>query len=135
MPEGPAWETRFLPDRFDLLAPDGSQIRLLPQLRGGSMVHCSLLPGAVTRAVRHRSVEELWYVLAGEGQLWRSDGLTEHVTSLRPGVALSLPLGTSFQFRTLGAEPLAVVIVTLPPWPGEDEAIPVPGAWDPILPD
>ena len=53
----------------DVLAPDGSEIRLLPQTTGGSMVHCTLPPGAVSLAVTHRTVDELWYVLSGEGEL------------------------------------------------------------------
>ena len=47
-------------------------------------------------------------------------------------MAISLPLGTRFQFRTTGSQPLEVVITTLPPWPGDDEAIPVEGRWTPI---
>ena len=31
--------------------------------------------------------------------------------------------------QPLGDEPLAFVITTLPPWPGPDEAVPVPGRW------
>ena len=45
--------------RHDVLAPDGSQIRFLPQVKGGSMVHCTLPPGAVSLAVTHRTVDEL----------------------------------------------------------------------------
>jgi mannose-6-phosphate isomerase-like protein (cupin superfamily) len=49
---------------------------------------------------------------------------------LAPGVAVSIPLETSFQFRASGAQPLAVIIITIPPWPGEDEAVFVEGAWE-----
>ena len=42
---------------FDTLAPDGSEIRLLPALAGGSMAHCTLPPGGVSKAIVHRSVE------------------------------------------------------------------------------
>jgi len=45
------------------------------------------------------------------------------------GVCLTIPLGTHFQFRTLGDEPLAALTVTMSPWPGEDEAYPVEGIW------
>ncbi|HEX2529225.1 MAG TPA: hypothetical protein VHL31_23370 [Geminicoccus sp.] len=43
----------------DTLAPDGSEIRFLPQLKGGSMVHCRVPAGGTTLAVRHRTVEEV----------------------------------------------------------------------------
>jgi mannose-6-phosphate isomerase-like protein (cupin superfamily) len=41
---------------------------------------------------------------------------------------LTIPLGTSFQFRATGDEPLAAVAVTMPPWPGAGEAYEVAGA-------
>jgi mannose-6-phosphate isomerase-like protein (cupin superfamily) len=116
-------------ERHDVLAPDGSEIRLLPQLAGGSMVHCTLPPGAVSLAVTHRTVEEHWYVLAGEGLLWRRQAEREEVVPLRPGTAHTIPLGTHFQFRNPGAEPLVLLIVTMPPWPGMDEAVRVADHW------
>jgi mannose-6-phosphate isomerase-like protein (cupin superfamily) len=94
------------------------------------MVHCALQPGQVTRAARHRSVEEVWYCLAGAGQLWRRSAYSEEVVDLAPGIAVSIPLGVSFQFRTSGAQPLELVITTIPPWPGEAEAVFVEGAWE-----
>ena len=123
------WQTRSVAGEYDTLAPDGSEIRLLLQLRGGSLVHCSLPPGGVTRAVRHRSVEELWYFLSGAGQVWRKSEGAEEITDVRPGSALTIPLGTHFQFRTTGSEPLTFVITTMPPCPGPDEAVEVPGIW------
>ncbi len=126
------WQTASVKPAYDLLAPDGSEIRLLVQLAAGSMVHCTLQPGAVTLAVQHRTVEEVWYCLSGSGQLWRAADGVEDITDLSPGMAISLPLGTRFQFRTTGSQPLEVVITTLPPWPGDDEAIPVEGRWTPI---
>jgi mannose-6-phosphate isomerase-like protein (cupin superfamily) len=32
-----------------------------------------------------------------------------------------------------GKEPLSAVAVTMPPWPGKNEAIVVPGPWEPSL--
>jgi mannose-6-phosphate isomerase-like protein (cupin superfamily) len=125
-----SWESARVKPKYDLLAPDGSEIRLLVSLPRASMVHCALQPGHVTRAARHRSVEEVWYCLAGAGQLWRRSAYSEEVVDLAPGVAVSIPLETSFQFRASGAQPLEVVIITIPPWPGKDEAVFVEGAWE-----
>jgi mannose-6-phosphate isomerase-like protein (cupin superfamily) len=116
-------------ERHDVLAPDGSQIRFLPQVAGGSMVHCRLAPGAVSLAVVHRTVHELWYVLAGSGELWRAAGEVEQTVALLPHSAHAIPVGTRFQFRSLGPGPLDLVIVTMPPWPGMDEAQRVPDHW------
>ena len=82
-------------DAYDVLAPDGSEIRFLPQLKGGSMVHCTLPPGAVSLAITHRTVEELWYVLAGAGELWRRQDGREQVVALVAGVSVTIPLGTA----------------------------------------
>jgi mannose-6-phosphate isomerase-like protein (cupin superfamily) len=106
-------------------------VRVLLRLAGGSLAHFALDPGRVSRAVTHRTVEEIWYVLGGRGELWRRQGAREAVVELEPGVCLTLPLGTHFQFRSHGPGPLAVVAVTMPPWPGPDEAVLVPGAWPP----
>ena len=121
--------TRRLPAERDVEAPDGSDVRVLLRLDGGSMAHFELGPGRVSRAVAHRSVEEIWFVLAGSGEMWRKQGSREEVVVLERGTCLTIPRGTHFQFRTLGDEPLAAVAVTLPPWPGEGEAFPVEGKW------
>jgi mannose-6-phosphate isomerase-like protein (cupin superfamily) len=124
------WQTSRVNPDYDDLAPDGSEIRLLVSVRGGSMVHCTLRPGQVTQAVRHRSVEEVWYCLTGSGQVWRRTNDTDEVVELSPGIALSMPLGVDFQFRATGRQPLEIVITTMPPWPGADEAIPLDdGHW------
>lgn len=132
---GVTWQTHRLGSTYDAVAPDGSQIRLLVQVRGGSMVYCTLQPGQVTRAVQHRTVEEVWLCVSGAGQLWRREvaGGTEEIVDLQPGVAVSIPLGTAFQFRGLGQRPLELVMTTMPPWPGPDEAAAVTGTWEAIL--
>jgi mannose-6-phosphate isomerase-like protein (cupin superfamily) len=118
-----------LPDKLDVYAPDSSEIRLLATASRGSMVHCTLPPGDVSQAVRHRTVEELWYFISGQGQVWRRLGDSEELTEVSAGTSLNIPTGTVFQFRAIGDEPLCFVIVTMPPWPGEDEAIPEEGKW------
>lgn len=123
------FDTRQLPDAYDVLAPDGSEIRLLGVIKGGSTVHCMLPPGGVSMAVRHRTVEEAWYVVSGEGELWRQQGNRAEVTPLHAGVAVTIPLGTHFQFRCTGKTNLEIVIATAPAWPGDDEAVRVDDHW------
>ena len=110
-------------------APDGSRVQVLLRLQGGSMATFTLQPGQVSAAVTHRTVEELWYVVSGRGRMWRRDAACEQVVELEPGLCLSVPLGTAFQFRCEGDVPLVAVALTMPPWPGEDEAVGVEGAW------
>ncbi len=114
---------------YDVLAPDGSEIRLLSQTSHGSMVHCTLNPGEVSLAVAHRNVEELWYFLEGTGEVWRKHDGDEQVMKVSRGASLSIPTGAHFQFRNEGEGPLRFVIVTMPPWLGEDEAYRVPDYW------
>ena len=114
----------------DVIAPDGSEVRVLCQLSRGSMAHFTLPPGAVSIAVAHHTIEEIWYFVSGEGQMWLSLGAREEVVEVRPGISVSLPVGTKFQFRCLGDEPLTAVGVAMPPWPGMEEAYPVQGPWE-----
>jgi mannose-6-phosphate isomerase-like protein (cupin superfamily) len=125
--------TTHLPSHRHAVAPDGSDVRILLGLAGGGMAHFELGPGHVSRAVMHRTVEEVWYFLSGRGQMWRRQGNRSEIVEVHPGVCLTIPLGTSFQFRALGLEPLAALGVTMPPWPGEDEAVPSQGAWEPTV--
>ncbi len=123
------FETRRTGARPDAMAPDGAEVRILGCTPRGSMAHFILPPGAVSRAVAHRTIEEIWYVVAGEGRMWRRLDNREEIVALLPGVSITLPVGTRFQFRCDGSEPLAAVGVAMPPWPGGDEAYPVEGAW------
>lgn len=118
-----------LPVAPDVLAPDGSEVRILVSTARGSMAHFRLQPGQVAQAIVHRSVDEVWYVTSGRGRIWRKSGDTESITELFPGLSLTIPVGTFFQFRCDGTEPLDIVGVTMPPWPGADEAIFVKGRW------
>jgi len=127
----PAYESSRVKAAYDVLAPDGSEIRLLHSLDGASLVHCALPVGGVSIPVRHRTVEEVWYFLSGAGQVWRKQGERETVLDVAPGLSLTIPLGTAFQFRNTGAAPLEFIIATTPPWPGEDEAVLLAaGCWD-----
>jgi len=129
---GPAdqrFDTRQLPEVPDAVAPDGSDVRVLLRLGRGSMAHFELAAGRVSQAVAHRAVEELWYILDGQGEMWRRQGERQQTVPLRPGTCLSIPVGTHFQFRAGTGGPLAAVGVTMPPWPGDSEAYEVPGPW------
>ena len=122
------FETKALSDLPDVTAPDGSDVRLLVSSGSGSMAHFSLAPGAISLAVCHRTVEELWFITAGEGQMWRSADGVEEIIDLATGISLTITVGTNFQFRD-GRTPIEAVAVTMPPRPGMDEAYAVDGPW------
>ena len=124
-----SFATKQLGDAFDVVAPDGSEIRLLVGTAGCSMAHGTLTPGRVSLAIMHRTVEEVWYVTAGQGQVWRKQGDREAVVDVAAGSALTIPTGAHFQFRATGSAPLCFVMCTMPPWPGAHEAVRVPDFW------
>src|SRR5262245_56025447 len=64
------FETVSLAEAPQVVAPDGSEVRMLPALARGSMIHFELDLGATSRAVAHRTVEEIWFVVSGRGDLW-----------------------------------------------------------------
>ena len=125
--------TKALPAAGDAIAPDGCEVRILLGLRGGGMAHFELAPGKTSRAVTHKTVEEIWYFVAGRGQMWREEAGQSEIVDVFPGVCITIPLGTHFQFRSLGHAALAAVGITMPPWPGEGEAERVKGAWEPTV--
>jgi mannose-6-phosphate isomerase-like protein (cupin superfamily) len=118
-----------LPVERTEVAPDGSDVRVLLILADGGMAHFELAPGQTSRAVTHKTVEEIWFFLTGRGEMWREqDGVSETI-EVSPGMCLTIPLGTRFQFRSSGDEPLSALGVTMPPWPGEGESMFVDGPW------
>ncbi len=130
------FDTKKLPTRANERAPDGSEIRLLPKMNGGGLSHCTLLAGKTSYPVVHRHVEEIWYVLEGEGEVWRKNSGVEEIVSVCAGTSLTIPPHTAFQFRNTGAGPLHILIMTMPPWPGPQEAERAIGPWRPtVIPD
>ena len=127
------FSTKRLPVAGDDVAPDGSYVRILLGLKCGGMAHFELPPGQTSTAVAHRTVEEIWFFLTGRGEMWRKLN-DQEVVPVEPGICLTIPLGTHFQFRAFGDEPLAAVGVTMPPWPGEGEAYEVNWKWEPTVP-
>lgn len=130
----PDFATKRLPDQPDAIAPDGSEVRVLLALHSGGMAHYELAAGQVATAVTNTTIEEIWFFLAGQGQMWRKTAGHEEIVSVEAGVCLTIPLGTHFQFRALGDKPLTAVGVTMPPWPGQTEARVVDGIWTPTVP-
>ena len=127
------FQTKQLPADPDVVAPDGSEVRVLLQVRGGGLAHFELAAGQTSVAVRHRSVEEIWYFVGGRGEMWRKAEDDEEVVAVAVGACITIPLGTLFQFRATGEEPLTAIGATIPPWPGNGEALLVPGPWEPTV--
>ena len=123
------YDTARIDQASEERAPDGSRVRALLSLDSGSMAQFELDPGQISRAVKHRSVAEIWLVLSGRGLMWRQQNEQQSIVQLETGVCVSLPPGAAFQFRCEGGEPLRIAAVTMPTWPGDKEAELVSGKW------
>lgn len=113
----------------DVTAADGSELVLLARTGRASMAHGSLRPNTTSHAIEHRTVDEVWYVVSGRAEIWRSHEHGESIVTVETGASLAIPCGTRFQYRTIGAEPFCFVMATIPAWPGDDEAIAIEGVW------
>jgi mannose-6-phosphate isomerase-like protein (cupin superfamily) len=114
----------------DAIAPDGSEVRILCGTARGGMAMFSLPPKAVSKAIVHRTIDEVWYFVSGYGRMWRKLDDQEVVEDVGPGCSIAIPVGARFQFRSDSLEPLVVVATTMPPWPGMEEAVFVQGVWE-----
>lgn len=123
--------TRPLPELPNARSPAGAEIRYLVGGPTGNMIHSTVPPGQINRATAHATVSEFWFILSGHGQIWRKDEHREEVTALEQGISIDIPVGTSFQYRCTGTEPLRFLCISMPPWPGDAEATIIDGPWDP----
>lgn len=121
--------TRMRNKSPDAIAPDGSEVRVLASTMRGSMAEFLLPPGKISLAVAHHTVEEVWCFTAGQGQLWRKNEKAEEIVEIHPGLSISIPTQTHFQFRNDGTENLVAIGTTMPPWSGPEEAFQVEGIW------
>jgi mannose-6-phosphate isomerase-like protein (cupin superfamily) len=116
-------KTIFLPEQYDYLALDNTEIRLLlEQAHHGGIAHGTMLPNSISEAITHKTVFETWFILSGTGKMWRKFGEQQRLDKLEPNTIIDMPLGVEYQFAS-DDEPLVFLIVTMPPWPGADEAV------------
>ncbi|WP_299495380.1 cupin domain-containing protein [uncultured Shewanella sp.] len=88
----------------------------------------------MNKAVVHATVDEFWYVLKGQGEIWRNNGLKSKVTKLVAGTAIDIASGTVFQYRNIANEELTFLCITMPSWPNDTEASYVDnGKWIPTV--
>ena len=126
-------KTTVLPEVPDSKSPAGADICFIMEGETGDMIHCTVPPNQINKAVVHATVSEFWYVLAGHGEIWRDDGVESIITDLAPGTSIDIPVGTSFQYRNISEEDLKFICIAMPPWPGDSEATYIEGIWQPTI--
>ena len=126
-------KTTLLPEQPNAKSPAGAQIRYLVDGKTGNMIHSTVPPYQINKATVHATVSEFWYVLEGHGEIWRDDGIESGISTLVPGTAIDIPVGTSFQYRNVSDVDLKFICIAMPPWPGDSEATYVQGIWPPTV--
>jgi mannose-6-phosphate isomerase-like protein (cupin superfamily) len=117
------FETKRLQKDYDYLAPDGSEITNLLNMKGGGLAHCTLPPNSTSLMHYHKTVDEIWYFIEGHGEVFRKTNNRDELVDAKPGTCITIPAGTKFQFRNVSNVPLCFIISTMPPWPGPSEAV------------
>jgi len=117
----------------DAVSPAGADIRFIMDGTTGNMIHSTVPPGQTNHATVHATVSEFWYILEGEGEIWRKDTELEKITPLMAGTSIDIPVGTHFQYRNIGDTNLKFICIAMPPWPGNSEASIVQGPWQASL--
>jgi len=126
-------KTKTLAEIADARSPAGAHIQFLMENGHGNMIHSTVPPGQINRATVHATVSEFWFVLEGRGEIWRRGGDGECVTSLVAGAAIDIPVGTAFQYRNTSETDLKFICISMPPWPGDEEATHLRGVWQPTV--
>ena len=70
-----SWNTRHTSRSTDAHRPLGSiDIRLLPNLPSGEITHAQMTSQSTSKPAFMEKVTEFFFILEGEGQLWRRSG-------------------------------------------------------------
>lgn len=97
----------------------GAEIRHVVRSPLGDLTHAVCRAGEVAPTHDLPELDEAYFVLAGEGQIWRSLHGREAITRMRPGRAVWMPAGTQFQYRANQTTSLVFLVVVMPPWKSE----------------
>lgn len=103
---------------------DGSTIREILAPRNSAIERQSLAeacvgPGQATQAHRHPVSEEIYYVLAGTGEMRIGD----ETRTVGPGDGIAIPPGAPHQIRNVGAEDLIFLCCCSPAYQHDDTEI------------
>lgn len=112
---------RSLAQAEPFVTKDGSTIRELlglptASVRNQSLAEATVEPGEATTRHYHAESEEIYYVVAGQGEL-EIDGETRVV---RAGDAALIPPGARHTIRALGDAPLRLLCCCAPAYRHED---------------
>lgn len=108
----------------EIVAGDNTRLRELfnplkdPLELRYSLAHARVHPGVTTRLHRLKH-SEVYYVLAGEGEM----AIDDERLRVTPGCAVYIPPGVAQQITNVGEEELVFLCIVDPAWTVEDEEI------------
>lgn len=114
-------EVRKLSEAEAFITKDGSEIRELLAHRNSSIKNQSLAEARISAGCRtqehyHAKTEEIYFILAGQGQM-RISGEERKVG---PGDAIAILPGQRHQISNTGSEPLCLLCCCAPGYEHED---------------
>lgn len=82
------------------------------------VVYAIVEPRTVSRPIQRAELDEYYFVVAGEGEVWLKDvqSQNETITKLKPGVAVKVPSTHIVQYRNTGKTLLVLLVPTNPPY-------------------
>jgi mannose-6-phosphate isomerase-like protein (cupin superfamily) len=110
--------------REPFVASDGSMVRELAgppsaTARNQSLAEATVPPQSETVEHLHRTSEEIYYFVGGEGRMRHGD----EVSSVRAGEAVVIPPGTRHKLWNPGPEPLVLLCCCAPPYSDDDTVL------------
>lgn len=110
-------------DLEPIVPPDGSEVRELARppgtARNQSLAEAIVPPGGETTEHFHRTSEEIYYFVSGEGRM----RLGEEEDAVEQGDAVVIPPGTRHKLWNPGTEPLVLLCCSSPPYYDEDTVL------------
>jgi mannose-6-phosphate isomerase-like protein (cupin superfamily) len=102
----------------------GSEIRPLIDRTTSEINQCSLAeeilpPGCAVSPHHHNAIEEIYYILSGDGEMLVGD----ETRRVGPGDAVYIPKGHRHSLRNDGVEPIRLLLVCGPAFYYEDEVM------------
>ena len=125
--------TKILPRDIDVLAPDGSEVRICCHWLAAAWRISGCHPGRSRGRFAIEPSRRSGTRCPDVAKCGGPPAARRRSLLLRRGLCLTIPAGVGFQFRSHPAESLAAVAITMPPWPGDGEAEFVDGRWQPTV--
>ncbi|HKA20941.1 MAG TPA: cupin domain-containing protein [Blastocatellia bacterium] len=102
--------------------PHNSEIRPLIDRTTSPVTQCSLAeemlpPGCAVTPHHHRDLEEIYYIVSGEGLMT----VGEHSREVGVGDAVYIPRGHRHSLKNTGTEPIKLILVCGPAFFYEDQ--------------